>query len=203
MTFAAGLAAQGMRPFCAIYSTFLQRAFDQVVHDVAIQNLPVRFAIDRAGLVGADGATHAGSFDMTYLGDPAQFRGHGRGRRGRTGPHDLHRGLHDDRARSPSATRAATGPASALPETPRAARDRQGPDRPPRQQDRAALARHAPGRSAQGGRPARRQGPVDHRGRPALRQAARLRADPQAAGHARSRRDDRGRPRSAGSARTS
>ena len=67
VTFAAGLAAQGMRPFCAIYSTFLQRAFDQVVHDVAIQNLPVRFAIDRAGLVGADGCTHAGSFDITYL----------------------------------------------------------------------------------------------------------------------------------------
>ena len=67
VTFAAGLAAQGMRPFAAIYSTFLQRAYDQVVHDVAIQNLPVRFAIDRAGLVGADGATHAGSFDVTYL----------------------------------------------------------------------------------------------------------------------------------------
>lgn len=67
VTFAAGLAAQGMRPFAAIYSTFLQRAYDQIVHDVAIQNLPVRFAIDRAGLVGADGATHAGSFDVTYL----------------------------------------------------------------------------------------------------------------------------------------
>jgi 1-deoxy-D-xylulose-5-phosphate synthase len=67
VTFAAGLAAQGMRPFCAIYSTFLQRAYDQVVHDVAIQNLPVRFAMDRAGLVGADGATHAGSFDIAYL----------------------------------------------------------------------------------------------------------------------------------------
>ncbi|GLT02270.1 1-deoxy-D-xylulose-5-phosphate synthase [Sphingobium jiangsuense] len=67
VTFAAGLAAQGMRPFCAIYSTFLQRAYDQVVHDVAIQNLPVRFGIDRAGLVGADGSTHAGSFDITYL----------------------------------------------------------------------------------------------------------------------------------------
>src|SRR3569623_434693 len=67
VTFAAGLAAQGMRPFCAIYSTFLQRAYDQVVHAVAIQNLPVRFAIDRAGLGGADGATHAGSFDVTYL----------------------------------------------------------------------------------------------------------------------------------------
>ena len=68
MTFAAGLATEGMKPFAAIYSTFLQRAYDQVVHDVAIQNLPVRFAIDRAGLVGADGPTHAGSFDLAYLG---------------------------------------------------------------------------------------------------------------------------------------
>ena len=67
VTFAAGLASEGMKPFCAIYSTFLQRAYDQVVHDVAIQSLPVRFAMDRAGLVGADGATHAGSFDITYL----------------------------------------------------------------------------------------------------------------------------------------
>ncbi len=66
--FAAGLAASGMKPFAAIYSTFLQRAYDQVVHDVAIQKLPVRFAIDRAGLVGADGATHAGAFDIAYLG---------------------------------------------------------------------------------------------------------------------------------------
>jgi 1-deoxy-D-xylulose-5-phosphate synthase len=68
VTFAAGLAAEGRKPFAAIYSTFLQRAYDQVVHDVAIQNLPVRFAIDRAGLVGADGPTHAGSFDIAYLG---------------------------------------------------------------------------------------------------------------------------------------
>ncbi|RKQ95166.1 1-deoxy-D-xylulose-5-phosphate synthase [Maricaulis maris] len=68
VTFAAGLAADGMKPFAAIYSTFLQRGYDQVVHDVAIQKLPVRFAIDRAGLVGADGATHAGSFDIGYLG---------------------------------------------------------------------------------------------------------------------------------------
>ena len=67
VTFAAGLAAQGLRPWAAIYSTFLQRAYDQVVHDVCIQNLPVRFAIDRAGLVGADGATHAGSFDIAFL----------------------------------------------------------------------------------------------------------------------------------------
>jgi 1-deoxy-D-xylulose-5-phosphate synthase len=68
VTFAAGLATEGFKPFCAIYSTFLQRGYDQVVHDVAIQGLPVRFAMDRAGLVGADGATHAGSFDIAYLG---------------------------------------------------------------------------------------------------------------------------------------
>ncbi|MEO0400099.1 MAG: 1-deoxy-D-xylulose-5-phosphate synthase [Pseudomonadota bacterium] len=68
VTFAAGLAGDGMRPFCAIYSTFLQRAYDSVVHDVAIQNLPVRFPMDRAGLVGADGQTHAGAFDIAYLG---------------------------------------------------------------------------------------------------------------------------------------
>ncbi len=67
VTFSAGLAAAGMKPFCAMYSTFLQRGYDQVVHDVAIQRLPVRFAIDRAGLVGADGATHAGSYDVAYL----------------------------------------------------------------------------------------------------------------------------------------
>ncbi len=67
VTFAAGLACEGYKPFCAIYSTFLQRAYDQVVHDVAIQNLPVRFALDRAGLVGADGPTHAGAFDIAYL----------------------------------------------------------------------------------------------------------------------------------------
>ncbi|PWJ16513.1 1-deoxy-D-xylulose-5-phosphate synthase [Jannaschia seohaensis] len=73
VTFCAGLAAAGMKPFAAIYSTFLQRGYDQVVHDVALQNLPVRFAIDRAGLVGADGATHAGSFDVAYLSNLPNF----------------------------------------------------------------------------------------------------------------------------------
>jgi len=68
VTFAAGLAADGFKPYAAIYSTFLQRGYDQVVHDVCIQNLPVRFAMDRAGLVGADGPTHAGAFDIAYLG---------------------------------------------------------------------------------------------------------------------------------------
>src|SRR5690606_37831078 len=67
VTFAAGMATEGLKPFCAIYSTFLQRAYDQVIHDVAIQHLPVRFPIDRAGYVGADGPTHAGAFDIAYL----------------------------------------------------------------------------------------------------------------------------------------
>ena len=67
VTFAAGLACEGMVPFATIYSTFLQRGYDQVVHDVAIQKLPVRFAMDRGGLVGADGATHAGTFDVTFM----------------------------------------------------------------------------------------------------------------------------------------
>lgn len=73
VTFAGGLAASGLRPFCAIYSTFLQRGYDQVVHDIALQNLPVRFAIDRAGLVGADGPTHAGAFDVGYLANLPNF----------------------------------------------------------------------------------------------------------------------------------
>ncbi len=73
VTFAAGLAASGMRPLCAIYSTFLQRGYDQIVHDVALQNLPVRFAIDRAGLVGQDGARHAGPFDVRYLSNLPNF----------------------------------------------------------------------------------------------------------------------------------
>ncbi len=73
VTFAAGLAASGMRPFCAIYSSFLQRGYDQIVHDVALQNLPVRFAIDRAGLVGQDGATHAGAFDISFLANLPNF----------------------------------------------------------------------------------------------------------------------------------
>src|SRR6202041_3916749 len=68
VTFAAGMATEGMAPFCAIYSTFLQRGYDQVVHDVVLQSLPVRFAMDRAGLVGADGGTHAGAYNLCYLG---------------------------------------------------------------------------------------------------------------------------------------
>ena len=87
VTFCAGLATEGYKPFAVIYSTFLQRAYDQVVHDVAIQRLPVRFSMDRAGLVGADGPTHAGSFDIAVSRLPAGLRADGGGRRGGTRPH--------------------------------------------------------------------------------------------------------------------
>ena len=100
VTFAAGLATEGFKPFCAIYSTFLQRGYDQVVHDVAIQNLPVRFAIDRAGLVGADGATHAGRFRHRLSRLPAEHDGDGGGRRGRARPYGRDRGRPRRRARS-------------------------------------------------------------------------------------------------------
>jgi 1-deoxy-D-xylulose-5-phosphate synthase len=103
----AGLAAGGLKPFCAIYSTFLQRGYDQVVHDVAIQRLPVRFAIDRAGLVGADGATHAGSFDIAYLANAAGHRGDGGSGRGRAGHMVRHRARPSTTGRAPSAIRAA------------------------------------------------------------------------------------------------
>ena len=191
VTFAGGLAAQGHRPFCAIYSTFLQRAYDQVVHDVAIQNLPVRFAMDRAGLVGADGCTHAGSFDLAYLctlpnfvvmaaADEAEL------------VHMVHTmALHDS---GPIAVRypRGNGRGVSLPEVPQRAGDRQGPDRPRGQGGRDPVARHAAGGGGEGRRHARGQGAVDHRRRPALRQAARRGADPQAADHPRSRGDDRG-----------
>ena len=113
VTFAAGLAAQGYRPFCAIYSTFLQRAYDQVVHDVAIQNLPVRFGMDRAGLVGADGATHAGSFDLAYLCTLAELRRDGGCRRGRARPHGPHHGAARQRPdRGALSARRGQGPAA-------------------------------------------------------------------------------------------
>ena len=117
VTFAAGLAAQGMRPFCAIYSTFLQRAYDQVVHDVAIQNLPVRFAIDRAGLVGADGATHAGSFDVTYLATLPNFVVMAAADEAEL-VHMVHTAAMHDAGRSRSAIRAATAPAWRCPKRP-------------------------------------------------------------------------------------
>ena len=147
VTFAAGLATEGFKPFAAIYSTFLQRAYDQVVHDVAIQKLPVRFAIDRAGLVGADGATHAGSFDVAYLGCLPDFV--------------VMAAADELELMHMVATAAADRrPALGLPLSARrgrrrraagarhAAGDRQGPHRARRHQDRAPELRHAPAANA-------------------------------------------------------
>ena len=192
VTFAAGLAAEGMRPFCAIYSTFLQRAFDQVVHDVAIQNLPVRFAIDRAGLVGADGATHAGSFDVTYLATLPNFVV--------MAPADEAELVHmtytaalarqrPDRLPLPARQRHRGGAAR----DPAAAGDRQGPHCQTGQQSCHPVTGHPPRRKSQGRRPAGGQGALDNRRRPALRQAARRGADPQADRCPRGRADHRGR----------
>ncbi len=150
VTFAAGLAAQGYRPFATIYSTFLQRAYDQVVHDVAIQNLPVRFAMDRAGLVGADGATHAGSFDLAYLctlpnfvvmaaADEAELC------------HMVHTmALHDS---GPIAVRYPRGEGRgvALPEQPQVLEIGKGRDRPRGQEGRDPVARHAARGGGEGG----------------------------------------------------
>ena len=172
VTFAAGMATEGMKPFCAIYSTFLQRAYDQVVHDVALQSLPVRFAMDRAGLVGADGATHAGSFDIAYLGClPGMVL---------MAASDEVELMHmvataaaiDDR---PSAFRYPRGEGYGLelPKrgTPLADRPRAGAEG--RHARRDPLLRHAAARGAQGGGGARRARAFHHRRRCALRQAAR------------------------------
>ena len=140
-----------MRPFAAIYSTFLQRAYDQVVHDVAIQNLPVRFAIDRAGLVGADGATHAGSFDLAYLCTLPNFTVMAAADEAEL-VHMVHTmALHDS---GPIAVRypRGNGTGVALARDAGAARDRQGPDRARGQEGRDPLARHAARGGAEGGR---------------------------------------------------
>ena len=151
VTFAAGLATEGFKPFCAIYSTFLQRAYDQVVHDVAVQNLPVRFAIDRAGLVGADGATHAGAFDVAYLAclpnmtvmaaaDEAELM------------HMVATAVAHDSG--PIALRYPRGDGVGveLPERGQPLADRQGPDFARGDADRDPVARHAPRRGAEGRR---------------------------------------------------
>ena len=196
MTFAGGLATEGFKPFAAIYSTFLQRAYDQVVHDIAIQRLPVRFAIDRAGLVGADGPTHAGAFDVAYLGclpgfvlmaaaDEAEL------------VHMVATASGHRRPAVGAALSARRRPRRADAGGGRAAGDRQGPHRARRPQSGAALLRRAAGRMPEGGRRARRAGPVDHGGRCALCQAARHRpaaaagARARGAGHHRGRRDRR------------
>ncbi len=152
MTFAAGLAADGMKPYCAIYSTFLQRAYDQVVHDVAIQSLPVRFAMDRAGLVGADGATHAGSFDIAYLGTLPNFVLMAAANEAELVHMVATTAQIDDR---PSALRYPRGEGWGTIERParrRAAPNRQGQDLEGRHFHRDSVLRHTPRRGAAGGR---------------------------------------------------
>ena len=172
VTFAAGLATQGFKPFAAIYSTFLQRAYDQVVHDVAIQRLPVRFVLDRAGLVGADGPTHAGSFDLAYLGclpgfvimaaaDEAELI------------NMVATSAADRRPAVRLALSARRRHRRRLPGTRHAARDRPRPARPARQHRRAVVARRAPRRMPES---RRHLGGARHLGdgrRRAFRQAAR------------------------------
>ena len=170
VTFAAGLAAEGYEPFCAIYSTFLQRAYDQIVHDVTIQNLPVRFAIDRAGLVGADGATHAGSFDIAYLGclpnmvlmaaaDEAELK------------HMVATAAAYDSG--PIALRYPRGDGVGVEMPERGEVLDIGKGRVLRQGSRVAVAWRAIGGMPQGGGGTGRPRPVDHRGRRPLRQTAR------------------------------
>ena len=183
VTFAAGLATEGYKPFCAIYSTFLQRGYDQVVHDVAIQSLPVRFAIDRAGLVGADGATHAGSFDNAYLGCLPNFVIMAASDEAELVNMVATQVAINDR---PSAVRYPRGEGRGveMPEVGMPARNRQGPRRPPGQQDRPALVRHAHGRMRKGGRRTRRPRPLHHHRRRALHEAARRRSGAEAGARA-------------------
>ena len=182
ITFAAGLATEGLKPFATIYSTFLQRAYDQVVHDVAIQRLPVRFAMDRAGLVGADGPTHAGAFDVAYLGclpgfvimaaaDEAEL------------VHMVATAVGHRRPPVGTALPARRGHGRANAGGRPAARDRQGAHIARGHQSGAVLVRRAARRVPQGSRRACGARTFDHgRGRP-LRQAARYR--PAASARAR------------------
>ena len=192
VTFAAGLATEGFKPFCAIYSTFLQRGYDQIVHDVAIQNLPVRFAIDRAGLVGADGATHAGSFDNAYLGclpnfvimaasDEAEL------------VHMVATQVAINDAPERGALSARRRPRRRDARSRHSAGNRQGPHRPPGQQDRAAVVRHPSGRMREGRRRTGHARPLHHRRRRALHEAARRRTGAEARPRARGADHHRGR----------
>jgi 1-deoxy-D-xylulose-5-phosphate synthase len=168
VTFAGGIACEGMRPVVAIYSTFLQRGYDQLIHDVAIQNLPVLFALDRGGLVGGDGATHNGAFDFAYLRTGAEPRPHGAfGRRGM--PADAH---HRDEHQRPvgGALSARCCSWSDFPRVEKPSRG-QGRSPPHRKESRDPRLRRDAQARARGGRSARR-----HRGQHALREAARRRA---------------------------
>ena len=189
VTFAAGLACEGLKPVVAIYSTFLQRGYDQLIHDVAIQNLPVVFALDRAGLVGADGATHAGAYDIAYLrcipnmsllapADENECR------------KALDHRVSPQTTRWRCATRAAPASASRCSATLDELPWGKGEVRRRRRAHRDPGLRHAAVPGAGGGRAARRHG-----GQHALRQAAGCRAGARAGAHARGHRHGRRRLR--------
>ena len=195
VTFAGGMAAAGLRPFCAIYSTFLQRGFDQVVHDIALQHLPVRFAIDRAGLVGADGATHAGAFDVTYLSNLPGFTVMAAADEAEL-VHMVRTAATFDEG--PIAFRYPRGEGTGVAAARRAAgpRDRPRPRRARRHRRRDPQLRRASRRMPRRRGHPRRPGRHRHRRRRALRQAARHRAHRPAhppPRRARHRRAGRGR----------
>ena len=192
VTFAAGLATEGYKPFAAIYSTFLQRAYDQVVHDVAIQRLPVRFALDRAGLVGADGPTHAGSFDIAYLGCLPGFVLMAAADEAELVHMVATQVAIDDR---PSALRYPRGDGVGVDMPEVGVPLEIGKGRIVREGTSVALLslRHAAAGMPQGGRHARRTGPVHDGRRRALRQAARHRSRAAARARARSADHHRGR----------
>ena len=179
VTFAAGLATEGYKPFCAIYSTFLQRAYDQTVHDVAIQNLPVRFAIDRAGLVGADGPTHAGAFDIAYLACLPNMTVMAAADEAELVHMVATAAAHDS---GPIAFRYPRGEGMGvqLPERGEKLPIGKGRVLARRLADRDPVARRAAGRSVEGGGRTGGAGLIDHSRRRALRQAPRPRIDPQA-----------------------
>jgi 1-deoxy-D-xylulose-5-phosphate synthase len=176
VTFAAGLAAAGMKPFCAIYSTFLQRAYDQIVHDVAMQGLPVRFAIDRAGLVGADGPTHAGAFDIAYLSNLPGFTVMAAADEAEL-VHMVATAAHTTPGRSPSGIRAAREPAWRCPSG--AIPLEIGKGRIVRQGDDIAFLSFGArlGECEMLPTYSKRSGPVCQRGRRPFRKAARHHAD--------------------------
>ena len=192
VTFAAGLATEGLKPFATIYSTFLQRAYDQVVHDVAIQRLPVRFAMDRAGLVGADGPTHAGAFDVAYLGCLPGFVIMAAADEADLVHMVATAAAIDDR---PSALRYPRGEGMGvpMPTEGRAARDRQGTRVARGHQSGAVLVRRAACRMPQGSGRARRARAFDHGRGCALRQAARHRSPASPRARARGAHHHRGR----------
>ena len=192
VTFAAGLATEGYKPFCAIYSTFLQRGYDQLVHDVAIQNLPVRFALDRAGLVGADGATHAGAFDIAYLACLPNMTVMAASDEAELVHMVATAAAHDS---GPIALRYPRGEGVGVDLPKQGEVLPIGKGRVVREGSRIAILSLGTrlGEALEGGRGTRGAGLVDHRRRRPIRQAPRSRADPQAGRDAQASDHGRGR----------